>query len=330
MARLHKEYIGFNRRIKLTDKRKEELITSRNALRGKIENYFEKEKPDELQPTFDTHGSFDLDTVVNPIIEYDKDGNELRKYDLDDGVYFVEIKGEDNRQEINTWHNWVYNAVKDHTSSPPIKKDTCIRIVFSDGHNIDLPIRYQTDDGIEFAHKSKGWVENDPKEFAEWFKNQVNGAPQLRRIIRYAKAWKNFREWKNSSLNFPSGFALTILATVNYQKDEFDDVAFRKTMEKIQDSLKEFKCLRPTTPKDEDLFSSYSDTRRDEFLNALDKLVEACQKADEESNFMEASQHLQKHFGDRYPNGKDESTSSKASRKSSLIGMPLASKPYCE
>jgi hypothetical protein len=246
-------------------------------------------------------------------------------------VYFVEIDNEDNRKEISTWHNWVFNAVDNHTGIPSKRKDTCVRVVFADGHHIDLPIRYKKNGTIELAHKSKGWLKSDPQEFSEWFNQKAKTDPQLRRIVRYLKAWKNYRELKNTNLKFPSGFALTILVTNNYVGDDFDDVAFRKTVEKIEESLNNrFECLRPTTPKDDDLFEEYSKTRKDDFLNALGKLVKACQKAENEDNFKKASQYLQKHFGDRFPTGKDESSRDKSSRKSRLIGTPLAPKPYAK
>ncbi len=328
MARLHKEFIDFNKnKIELTKKRKKELINSRDALKDKIKKYFKEEKPDELQPKFIPQGSFDIGVVVNPIVEYDDDDNPIRKYDLDYGVYFVEKEGEDNKKQIQTWHSWVFNAVKDHTDTPPKRKTTCVRVIFSDGHHIDLPIYYDENDEINLAHKSKGWIESNPSEFSQWFKDEATA--QLRRIVRYAKAWKNFRENKNTNLKFPSGFALTILVAQNYVEDDYDDVAFRETMKAIQSTLNDkFECLRPTTPEGEDLFEDFSDTRENDFLSALDKLVDACQKAKEEDNFKKASKHLQKHFGDRFPNGKDESSEMKSNRKSNLIGSALAPKPY--
>lgn len=328
MARLHKEYISFDKdKIKLTDKRRKSLIKSRNALRDKIEKYFKEEKKNQLQPIFIPQGSFNMGTVVNPIPKYDDDGNKILKYDLDDGVYFVEKEDEDNRQTIDTWHNWVFNAVEDHTDTPPIRKTTCVRVVFSDGHHIDLPIYYDENGEIELAHKSKGWLESNPDEFSEWFEKKEN--LQLKRIVRYLKAWKNYRETKNTNLKFPSGFALTILATNNYVEDDFDDVSFRETIKAIQSKLQsKFECLRPTTPKNEDLFEDYSETRENDFMNAIDKLINACNKANEEDNFKKASEHLQKHFGDRFPTGKDESSADKSNRKAAKIGIPLASKPY--
>ena len=332
MARLHKEYVEFNGNIKLTSARKVDLLSSRKSVREKITKYFKEEKPDELQPVFIPQGSSEMNTTTNPIPETDQDGNTILKYDLDDGVHFFENEGEDNMQTIETWHNWVYNAVKDHTNMPPIRKVTCIRVIFSDGHHIDLPIYYNSGNR-EMGHRTKGWLSSDPEEFTNWFNDQATEDQQLRRIVRYLKAWKNYREVKNSNLKFPSGFALTILVTNHFSPDDFDDIALKETVKSIKESLNQpggFKCLRPTTPKGEDLFADYSEIRKNDFLNALNGLYEACEKAGDEKNFKAASEHLRKQFGDRFPLGKDEDEETKSFRKANLIGVPLAKKPYGE
>ena len=336
MATLHKEYNTFNSNIALSQKDKDALITSRNALRKKIKKYFKEQKPKELQPKFWGQGSFEMNTTINPITVFDKDGNIFIKYDLDYGVYFIEKEGEDNKRAISTWHDWVYNSVESHTSKLPERKTTCIRVVFSDGHHIDLPIYYKNGEIPELAHRSKDWIESDPKAFFEWFNNIAKEKPQIRRIVRFLKAWKNFKETNNSNLKFPSGFALTILAVNDYEMDDNDDCKRRSinsfSGEKIQGTLtNKFECLRPTTPKDEDIFNDFSDTRKNSFLNSLDSLVKDCQKANNENNFKKASEYLQKHFGDRFPLGRDEDEKDKNNRLSNTISSSMIiPKPYAK
>lgn len=332
MASLHQQYNRFNTQISLNKDKKASLITSRNSLKEKIKKYFKEEKSDELQPKFWEQGSFAMNTTVNPIPVKDEDDKTLLKYDLDLGIYFIENEDEDNRKNIDTWHNWVFNAVENHTNTaPPVRKNTCVRVIFNDGHHIDLPIYYVNDDKIELAHKNKGWIESDPKEFAEWFTNKAKENQQLRRIVRYLKAWKNYREIKNSNLRFPSGFALTILAVNNFSPNDRDDIALKETIEKIKETLDfNFECLRPTTPEGEDVFSNFSETRKNDFLNAIDCLLKDCQNALDEKNFKTASKYLRKHFGDRFPEGKDENEEAKSNRLSNALGATLASKPYAE
>ncbi|MCT4589114.1 MAG: hypothetical protein N4A71_14930 [Carboxylicivirga sp.] len=330
MATLHKEFIAFNKQIKLTDSRKDKLRKSRKDIKKKIRKWFKENKPDELQPKFHGQGSFEMNTGVNPIPVKDDEGNSLLKYDLDFGVYFIEKEDEDNKKTIDTWHNWVYKAVENHTNQNPIKKTTCVRVIFSDGHHIDLPIYYKQDDVIELAHKSKDWIESDPKAFYEWF-NDLK-CQQLTRIVRYLKAWKNYREDKNSNLKLPSGFELTILAANNYVKDDNDDKALRETVRKIDEELNKeggFECMRPTSPV-EDVFADYSDTRKTNFLNTLASLLNDLDRAKDEKNFKKASEILRNNqFGERFPLGEDANEKDKSNNLGAAIGgATVKPKPY--
>lgn len=331
MATLHKEFIGFNKAIKLTEAKKESLKKSRKELRKKIRNWFDINKPNELQPKFHGQGSFDMNTGVNPIPVYDIEGKKLIKYDLDDGIYFIEIEGEDNRKGINTWHDWVFESVDNHTGEDSIKKTTCVRVVFVDGHHIDLPIYYKKNNLIELAHKNKGWLESDPKKFVEWFNNKKT--TQLERIVRYIKAWKNYREIKNSNLKLPSGFELTILCSNNYVEDDNDDVAFRETIRNIDSELNkpyQFKCIRPTTPEGEDVFDSYSETRKQNFLNTLSNLLSDLDRSNQETNYKKASELLRNNqFGDRFPLGEDKNEDEKSNELGKAISTAfIQPKPY--
>ena len=331
MAVLHSEFTKYNKAIKLTDSRKEKLKVSRNDIKKKIRDWFKDNKPDELQPKFHSQGSFEMNTGVNPIPETDENDKTLLKYDLDFGVYFIEKKDENHKQPVETWHDWVYNAVENHTDKEPIRKATCIRVIFSDGHHIDLPIYYKLDDVIELAHLLKGWTESDPKEFYVWFNNLKNA--QLERIVRYLKGWKNYRELKNTNLKLPSGFELTILAANNYIEDDNDDKAFRETVRKIDVELNKangFKCLRPTRPKDENVFDTYSLTRKDNFLSTLKSLLNDLDRAKDEKNFKKASEILRNNqFGDRFPLGEDKDEEEKSNNLVKSLGAALVTpKPY--
>ncbi|MCI5165804.1 MAG: hypothetical protein D3903_06840 [Candidatus Electrothrix sp. GM3_4] len=331
MAILHKEYSTFYGEIRITKARRESLEGNREAIKKKIKNWFSENKPKELPPKFWGQGSFEMKTIINPIPKKDDNDNTILEYDLDYGVYFIEKENENNKRSITTWHDWVYSSVKYHTNTLPEKKNTCIRVIYDDGHHIDLPIYYKDGKSIELAHKTKGWTTSDPKEFYEWFNNQAKNDQQLRRIVRYLKAWKNYRENNNSYLQLPSGFALTILATENFCSSDDDDKAFRDTVQKIKNSLDlSFICLRPTTPRGEDLFANYSETKKNDFLTSLDQLITACNKAKDEKNFKKASEYLRKQFGERFPLGADESEKDKSKAlASSLLGSgAIPPRPY--
>ncbi|MCB0594999.1 MAG: hypothetical protein H6557_14805 [Lewinellaceae bacterium] len=315
----------------MTSKRKEDLKGSRQEIKRKIRTWFKDNKPQEIQPKFYGQGSFEMNTTVNPIPEHDDNGNRLLKYDLDYGVYFLE-EGEDNRKGIATWHDWIYESVDNHTNQDTIRKTTCIRVVFADGHHIDLPIYYKNSKIPELAHRSKGWIESDPKQFTEWFLKEADGKAQLVRIVRYLKAWKNYQENKYSNLKLASGFELTILAVEYYVPCDNDDEAFRYCIDAMSSSLHlpgGFRCIRPTTPVGENLFEEYPETRKNNFLDCLSALSEACQKADEEPNFKKASEHIREQFGDRFPWGEDKDERTKSEELSGMIaGSGIVHKPY--
>lgn len=330
MAVLHKEFIEFDKKIKLTEAKKSDLKNSRKGLRKQIRAWFSENKSDEIQPKFHSQGSQQMNTGNNPIVVIENE-EKLYPYDLDDGVYFIEKEEGNNRRTISEWHNWVHAAVENYTGKMPEKKDACIRVLFSDGHHIDLPIYYKKGDEIELAHKEDGWLEADPKAFYEWFNEHKNTA--IERITRLIKGWKNFQENNNSSLKLPSGFELSILVVDNYVEDDNLDDSFRLTLTSISEELEKpggFKCERPTTPDGENLFQSYSFERQSKFLEKLRCLVEDIEKAKKESNFKKATEILRdKQFGNRFPLGEDLDEKDKSKRfENCLVGAVVNPKPY--
>lgn len=295
MADLHKLFQEFNSKITLTPSKRESLKTSRNALRQDIKTWFSNEG--KKQPTFCWQGSYAMKTVVNPLAE--------KEYDIDDGVY---LQGYDNT-EIDEWitpstaHNWIKDAVKDRTSIDVINKDTCVRVPYAAGYHVDLPIYICKDDIAYLAHKTKGWIESDPKAFKDWFVSKVNSndyGEQLRRVVKYLKAW---RDYKNIPLK---GIEITILATNAFDKyDDRDDKSLKNTVETIISTLEQsFECKKPVIPE-EDLFDGASETKKTTIINGLKTLQDNLSKAIDESDEKKASEYLQKSFGSRFPLGKE-------------------------
>ncbi len=203
MANCNHLFSNFNSVIRLTDARREKLRTTRNLLRNIIEHYFSENKP-AYSPTFHAQGSYVMDTIINPVDE---------DYDLDDGVYFNGHLDSDQRPNPSTIHEWVMNSIGNHTDTV-IDKNTCIRVVYKEGYHIDLPMYYFVNDP-ELAHKAKGWILSNPIEFIVWFEVRAKSGfnpdfiletkmheeygkwledirksdVQLRRIVRYLKAW---------------------------------------------------------------------------------------------------------------------------------------------
>jgi len=273
----------FDQRIKLSTSKKEALRTSRNSLRDKVRERFLAESHDVK---FHQQGSFAMNTIITP-----KDDD----YDIDDGIYML-VKARPT-ESVTTFHNWVVEAVEQHTEQQPKDKDPCVRVVFRDGHHVDLVIYYKTEyEHPYLAHKRDGWITGDPKEFMDWFSKRTDEAGQLRRIVRYFKAWAD-----DLRGDMPSGLIFTILATNNIVFNPRDDVAFLETMKGIQNSLKlALCCLRPTTPQ-EDLLAEFSDTRKNYFLDRLESFIRSGEQALEVANQRDACPKWKRHLGERFP-----------------------------
>ena len=320
-----KLFKNYDDKIKLASSKKDRLKQNRRALRKKIKTHFKEN--DWGNPKFSSQGSFPLDTNLNPIKVVTEDGDDKEEYDLDDGVYF--ICSENDRVTTQTYHNRILKAVEGHADSE-VDKTTCVRVIYADGHHIDLPIYWSAEkDNIpQLAHKSKDFIDSDPKAFKEWVENQVAEASsngQLRRIIRYFKGWKNYREDSNSNVNLPSGFILTILICDNLSKNDRDDLAFRDTLQNIKNTLDgNYSCYRPTTPTDEELLEKYS---KDTFLNELSMALKNANKAVDSDCKKTSSEHWRKLFGERFPLGDEKETeSTKSINYSSKVSAPWTSK----
>jgi len=286
----------FYTEVNLGSDKKDTLRTSRNAIREKIKKHF-KEQLGVTQPKFYGQGSYMMNTMINPL-----DG----EYDIDDGVYLQHVDATAEEEEWPkpaTVHGWIVDATKGHTSTPPSDKDTCVRVVYQAQYHIDLPIYVMKDGTPRLAHKTQGWIKSDPRAMTTWFQNQVgsHGAhgDQLRRVVQYLKAWKDFSQ---GDTKLPSGLVLTILACTYFTpEEERDDSALVGTASAIHTALSEdFSVLKPVTPY-EDLLSDWSVTRRDNFLSKLKTMVNRGAGALEEEDKTEASEKWIKVFGDRFP-----------------------------
>lgn len=284
---LNGSFIKFDNEIKLSTSKCNKLKTSRNALRTDIKEWFSEN--DKKQPKFCWQGSFAMKTTVNPISD---------DYDLDDGVYLQGYSdNEDEWPSTTSVHNWVKTATDERTSLDSTDKNTCVRINYADGYHIDLPIYIMKNDEPYLAHKSNGWVLSDPKAFTDWFIDKVNeNDEQLRRLVRYLKAWK---EYNNVPLK---GIEITILVAENFDGYENrDDKALLSTTEKIIRKLdNNFSCVKPVAPG-EDLFENISDTKKNIILSSLTDLKNDLSNAILEDSDEEVTEILQGLFGIRFP-----------------------------
>lgn len=317
MANCHYQFVEFNKTISLSHDRKKKLKKSRTNLRDWIRDDFKENHSDEIQPKFTSQGSSEMKTTVNPIprtIMVDGEEKTITKYDTDDGIYFIGLI--DERKSVQTYHNWIKDAVDGYTGVPPVDKNTCIRTKFADGRHIDQPIYFIDEDGSgepKLAHKRDGWVASDPRAFSAWFNDQAKQNEQLRRIVKYLKAWSDYQNFEDNSKKMPTGFVLTIWAADNYVADSKDDIALKDTLQRIYDQLSySFECIRPTTPKGEDVMDGFSNEKY--FMSKLKAFLDSAIQAINETNPKNACHKWQKHLGTRFScaNTKDEDEGAKS------------------
>lgn len=311
MANTHNLFQEFNTDLQITKSKKNRLKNSKDDLRKKIRKYFEENHPN-YSPKFYTQGSFKMGSIIRT-----KDDT----CDIDDGVYF---ENNQNNDSCTTLQSWVKNAV-DGTTDDIKHCKKCITVNYKSDYNIDLPVylfNENKDKHPFIAIKNEDWSEDDPKEMVNAFKKNKDSKGQLIKIIRYLKAWCDYKREK-----MPSGLAMTILAMNNYQPNDRDDIALKFTLIEIEKALKyQFKCIVPAIPND-DIFEDYETKRKDNFLNNLSFFIVDAKKAvNDEENQLKASRLWKKNLGDRFPLGKDEDENeAEANSIRPVIG---SSRPY--
>jgi hypothetical protein len=294
-----KEYHGV---VKLSPSKKKELIGdgtkkgSRDALRDRIKKSFKDNE--RKQPKFYMQGSFSMTTTINPI---------SAEYDLDDGVYLQNI---DTSKPMDEWekpekvHKWIMDAIDDHTSKDTTDKNLCVRVNYADEKkHIDLPIYVTKDDTYYLAVRNSGWIESNPKEISDWFVDEVKSkGEQYRRIVRYLKGWKDFRENRNSSIKLFGGFQLTVLTSYHFVEDlGSDEESFFKTAQEINNNLWKYRYEIAHPKNDKNIIEHYIDRRKEIFQDEFKAMFEKAKKAYEENDCVEKSKKWEKVFGDRFP-----------------------------
>lgn len=305
MADCHDLFQEYNKDISLTKTKKDNMSTSKDGLRERIRKHF-KDKHPGYEPKFYIQGSYKMKTGIRT-----KDDI----CDLDDGVYFMK----EPDVTATTLQGWVWDAVNGYTEEAPEHRKKCIRNIFTNDYEIDMPVYYKIDNKeYQLAVKDKGWEDSDPKAVVSWFNKQKDKNGQLLKIVKYHKGWGDYKRKK-----IPSGLAMTILVSNAKAKivyNDRDDITLRDTLKEIKKALDlRFECIVPAAPHD-DLFKDYDKTRRDNFMNALKEFIDDADKAIKEENQLKASRLWQKHLGDRFPDGKDESDNNRASNAGLIVG----------
>jgi hypothetical protein len=337
MADCHYLFSNFNQIIRLTEERRHALMTARDDLKQRIISSFNSIKsqlPSVHGLEFQTQGSFIMDTIINPISEdYDLDygvyfiGSLFRDQRPSTKTFHDFVK-----LSVESSNPYVLKVMDKDTCVRAMYKEGFSYLFenrsnkLTKGFHIDLPMYYSTTKkSPDLAHLKKSWITSDPVEFIQWFEEKVKSGfkaeyiyerklysvqydnwkenirrqdAQLRRIVRYLKAWCDYRCNSNGT-DMPCGIILTILAAENYVPNERDDISLRDTLIKIQTKLQsKFICMRPTTPTEDDLLKKYE--HKTYFMGELSSFIDSAKQAINEGNEKRACGKWQSKFGNRF------------------------------
>ena len=241
------------------------------------------EADNEPTPTeFVLQGSYAMSTMVQ---------SEVDTSDIDDGAVFDReaLKGpRDGDKAANDAKEMVRKAIAstEEFKTPPEVRDNCVRVFYSDGFHVDIPV-YRTYEEHGVTKKeiaSTGvWKTSAPEDVTNWFNDQVttksrdttNGR-QMRRTVRLLKYWSKSR----SSWAMPSGFILSVLTDEVYYFPGWigrDDQAMLSVMRSIRNRLltQGEHVYRPVDPREEvttDRTLGRVRKLRDELAGAIEEL----------------------------------------------------------
>lgn len=171
----------------------------------------------------------------------------------------------------------------------------------NENNEIDDDWSFMPREGVMLANKEDGWIYSDPRPLKDWVDSRVERkGEQLRRVIRYIKAWRDQETWSNSE---PKSLLLMIAVEkcFDMQVQGRDDVCMLNVT-KLMPEVLSGEVLNPIDGND--LSSSLdNDGIRNELCEKLNQLHHDLKHAIHQCNDpKEGCELLRKHFGNRFPN----------------------------
>lgn len=232
-------------------------------------------------------GSYKFGTLIKPL-------SKGEQYDVDLGVYFSWSKTEGATPGPVQLKSWAQTALEEYldecaeaksVDTPP--KERCARIVYAEQFHIDVPAYHFDADTDErrLATESNGWEDSDPKKVYVWFKEKVENPErdQLRRLIRYFKAWSVIA-FDESPAARASSILLTVVASDAYvsggvgDSNLDDEDAFCLVAETMLKRLQDDSRVPNPVNEDENLNRIPAD-EFEKFLEKLQNLVDVGERA---------------------------------------------------
>lgn len=298
MANCNSLFQQFREKIAPNPTQLDQLLGSRSNVEDKIIEYFRKKEGFKI-PSFKLHGSTipEFRTII-----LKKDGT----YDVDRGVYFEQ----DVKFAAETVQSYVKEAVMNITVDQAEHRKKCIRVLYRNQYNVDIPVFKKVPGDLypKLAVKGEGWRNEDVDGLKSWLLAQKakSNDGQLIHLIMYMKRWANEIEVAERH-KMPSGIALTVWACENFRPiANRDDIAFCETLKSLVSSLfTGVSCRLPKEPFD-NLVLNLDNMQRSKFFDSLKALRDDAERALTTPNQLLSSKLWAKHLGDKFPQGKNE------------------------
>ncbi|KTC84516.1 hypothetical protein Ldro_2680 [Legionella drozanskii LLAP-1] len=237
-----------------------------------------------------------------------------QEYDIDVGLVFP-IRAIDYKPK--NVKNWVYEAVKNHTSNVE-DRGSCIRVRYTAGYHVDLVVYAQFYDDVnhenyQLARKDGTWNQSDPKTLKKYIENarqnfistkDRSGADQIQRVTRYFKRWNDLVIAKESP-DKPTGLAMLLLVIQYLSAPCINDVGASEDIGALLLIAREISRLsgriiiNKPTPQYEDVFSKLDEQAMIQLKERFRLLQEDLEQISNMSE-MNAINVMAKHFGDDF------------------------------
>ena len=260
-----------------------------------------------------------MGTMVNPL---------NGEFDIDDGVYLQHLDTNDKSDwpTPETVHRWLVQATDGHTDQKPIDKRTCVRVRYAGQYHVDLPAYGELNGTYLLAEKGeKGWHRSDPLALTNWFNGSVKvHGEQLRRIVRYLKAWADFQSSRRGKIS--NGLIPTVMATNHFYATTRDDICFANILRAIADEVSVvFRVYNPVDVAEE-LTSRLTDQQKNIFQEIVAGAADAAAETIKIDDRNEASNLWQKQFGNRFPAIEKEDDANKKKAITTKLATAYAAK----
>jgi hypothetical protein len=211
------------------------------------------------------------------------------------------------------------------------EKDTCIRVEISEVAHVDIPLyaipdeefvllkasmerrgfdsaeattKVESDvwsalppDSVLLAHRQEDWKKSDPRPIRDWFVGEVEAkGAQLRRVVRYLKAFRDWR-WTEGG---PSSILLMAAAAPLFKAEHGrDDLALLTVASGIAASLRA--GVSNPTDANESLTDRLGGKKVEEAAAAFEELEKFLRGAIDSSCAAQACSWMIEKFGSRFP-----------------------------